>query len=61
MGADSHGVGERAIARLDEHPEAIDIRYDQIVPVVAIHVPRDVDMGDFASARRREAGRDPRS
>ena len=28
-GTDRHGSGERTIAHLDEHPEAIDVRYDR--------------------------------
>ena len=38
-------------------PETVDVRHDQVVAAVAGHVPRDVNMGDFASARRVEIGR----
>ncbi len=55
-GADLHWMGERAALHLDEHPEAVDVRHHQVVAVVAVHVPSDVYMGDFASARRVEVG-----
>ena len=56
--ADLHWIRELAGARLDEHPEAIDARDDQVVAAVAVHVPSDVYMGDLVSARRVEVGSD---
>ena len=51
-GAKLHWIGKRAVAHLDERREAIDVWHDQIVALVAVHVPSDVYMGDFAAARR---------
>ncbi len=44
---DLHRIGERAVAHLDEHPEAIDVRHDQVVAAVAVHVPGHVHMRDL--------------
>ncbi|MDA1277734.1 MAG: sulfatase-like hydrolase/transferase, partial [Verrucomicrobia bacterium] len=55
-GANLHWIGECPIARLDDHPEAIDVRHDQVVPAVGVHVASDIDMGNLASARRFKVG-----
>ena len=56
--ADPYGVGEGAVAGLDEHPKPGGVRNDQVVAAVVVQVPREVDMRDFALARRPEVGRD---
>ena len=54
---DAHGVGEGAVAGLDEHLESGGVRHDQIVAAVPVHVSRDVDVGDFSGPRRLKVGR----
>jgi len=54
--ADLHWIGERAVAHLDERPEAIDVWHYQIVALIAIHIPSNIYMGDFAAARWIEVG-----
>ena len=52
--ANHHRIGERAVAHLDKHPEAIDVRHDQVVAIVVVHITGDVYVADFALARRIE-------